>query len=381
MQLIVEEMEKSIHKPINIMDREGIIIASTDFTRIGKQHQGAIELIHKKLNQLMIEDDFDYDGSRNGINLPIIINNELVGVVGITGAAEEVAIFGSITKRMAELLIYDACQTEQIQQLETAKYTFIYQWIFDSSFLVSDEHSFLISAELLGINTALPRSAVIFQLKDPENTSNSFESPHCQQAVRLLHSEFPSKQGNIHIQLCNRFIMLTNDIEGSSLHTRLTALKKEIEQLLPVLIAIGVGTPSRTPKNIPISYKEADKACQFSEKTKDSRIKWYQETDLTLFLQNIPDYQQLSFVHKLFPGCNGTSISAWMAMLHYFFEFNGSITKTAASLYIHKNTLQYRLTKLKSLTGYDPRILQEAMPLYTAMIIYENSKLLQSLNI
>lgn len=381
MQLIVEEMEKSIHKPINIMDREGVIIASTDETRIGTVHTGAAELIQQKLSQVVIDKDCSHSGSKNGINLPIVIHDELVGVVGITGPKREVEVFGPIIKKMCELLIYDSCQTEQLQQLETAKYTFIYQWIFDHSFLTGNENDFLTSAELLGINTSIPRSVVILQLKEPESSPRSHPSPYSKQIKRLLHSKFPQKHGNIHVQLSNRFILLTNDIERHSLTERLTDLKKIAEALLPMQIAIGIGTPSLVPQDIPSSYKEADKACQFSVKTKDGRIKWYQETDLSVFLQDIPDHKQISFVQKLFSGCDNAGITIWMNMLHYFFEFNGSITKTAGSLYIHKNTLQYRLSKLKDLTGYDPRILQEAMPLYTAMLIYENNELLQKLNI
>ena len=40
-------------------------------------------------------------------------------------------------------------------------------------------------------------------------------------------------------------------------------------------------------------------------------------------------------------------------------EFNGSITQTAEKLFMHKNTLQYKLQKIKKLSGYDPRVLRD----------------------
>ena len=46
---------------------------------------------------------------------------------------------------------------------------------------------------------------------------------------------------------------------------------------------------------------------------------------------------------------------------------NGSISKISEELFIHKNTLQYRLSKMKLLTGYDPRILEEAVLLIIAL--------------
>lgn len=375
MQLIVEEMEKTIHKPINIMDREGCIIASTDISRVGSFHSGAQDLIQHRMNHLMISDDADYKESKNGISLPLMINNDLVGVVGVTGPQEEVEVFGSIIKKMAELLIYDAYQTEQQQQRANAKNTFIYQWLFDPAFPSDDEQTFQFNAQLLGIDTTIPRVIVLMQLREVSDAPIPYDSPYCRQFKKILKSDFPAKKGHVHIRLNNRFILLCAETNQEMLGWQLGTLKNKAEKQFPLALSIGIGTTSDTPQGVQRSYKEAERACQFSLKTRDAQIRWYQEADLILFLQDIPDYRQISFVHKLFPDCDTACIASWMKMLHYFFEYNGSITKTAASLYVHKNTLQYRLTKLRNLTGYDPRILNEAMPLYIAMIIYENNKL------
>jgi carbohydrate diacid regulator len=53
--------------------------------------------------------------------------------------------------------------------------------------------------------------------------------------------------------------------------------------------------------------------------------------------------------------------------LSCFFACNQSINKTAERLFIHKNTLQYRLIKIKEITGYDPRVFEEAVLLYLGL--------------
>lgn len=84
MQNIVEELEDTIQKNINIMDETGCIIASSDMSRIGTYHSGAQRVINQSLSELVISEEDNYAGAKNGINLPIIIENEIVGVVGIT---------------------------------------------------------------------------------------------------------------------------------------------------------------------------------------------------------------------------------------------------------------------------------------------------------
>lgn len=57
-------------------------------------------------------------------------------------------------------------------------------------------------------------------------------------------------------------------------------------------------------------------------------------------------------------------------MLIVFSKNDGSINLTSKELYIHKNTLQYRLKKIKELTGYDPRKLRDFSILYIATLLY-----------
>jgi carbohydrate diacid regulator len=56
--------------------------------------------------------------------------------------------------------------------------------------------------------------------------------------------------------------------------------------------------------------------------------------------------------------------------LKTFYEANGSITEAAEKLFIHKNTLQYRLKRIKEDTGYDPRILPDATMFYVALTFH-----------
>lgn len=54
-------------------------------------------------------------------------------------------------------------------------------------------------------------------------------------------------------------------------------------------------------------------------------------------------------------------------MILAYIKNNGSISKTSSDLFIHKNTLQYRLNKVAKMTGYNPRELKSLIVLYLAL--------------
>ena len=80
---IVREVSLAVDRPVNLMNDHGIIIASTDLSRIGTLHQGAYESIRDNMDCLIVRSDSDYPGSRIGINIPIRFEGQIAGVVGI----------------------------------------------------------------------------------------------------------------------------------------------------------------------------------------------------------------------------------------------------------------------------------------------------------
>ena len=96
---IVKELNTVIDQSVNMMNEEGIIIASTDQERVGQIHEGARKIIEQNLEELVIRQEDVYEGSLEGVNYPITIGGEVIGVVGLTGPVQEVAKYGQITKK------------------------------------------------------------------------------------------------------------------------------------------------------------------------------------------------------------------------------------------------------------------------------------------
>ena len=91
-QQIVEEIGDLVHQNINLMDQRGYIIASNDPSRIGQFHDGAYRIIRDSLPEYYVDQEAirRNPGLRQGINLPILVDGKVEGVIGITGSYEEV---------------------------------------------------------------------------------------------------------------------------------------------------------------------------------------------------------------------------------------------------------------------------------------------------
>ena len=80
---IVREIREITGRNINIMDQDGVIVASTDPQRVGQRHAGACQVLEQGLASLVVQEDEPRpDGARRGINLPICLDGQTVGVIG-----------------------------------------------------------------------------------------------------------------------------------------------------------------------------------------------------------------------------------------------------------------------------------------------------------
>lgn len=375
MQKIVEELEGTIQKNINIMDETGCIIASSDLSRIGTYHSGAQRVIRQKLDELVISDADEYAGAKNGINLPIIIEEKIVGVVGITGEKEEVQILGKIIQKMTKILIMDSYQNIQKKNMENMRNNFLFSWLFGNDDSGESEENLQLRGQLLGIDIDFDRVVVVFgviekklhaQPKDAEDEQRLYD-----QVIREIERCLKKEANHPVCQIGTKIIGFFHSSDQQEILKYAQEIIYNVEKQYSCQLYAGVGAVGTNRLEIRRSYREADTACNLAMRLKNKKIKVYSDVDIELLLENISKQDRELFVKRIFKDCEEEETVRWVQLLRCYSENNGSITKTAEDLYIHKNTLQYRLSKLKEATGYDPRNIVESIPLYIAMLIYE----------
>lgn len=364
MQKIAEEIGETIHKNINIMDETGCIIASTDAGRIGMFHTGAIELLNSSLPELIIEKDSN--GAKNGINLPLTIEDKNIGVVGITGRVEEVRELGNVIKKMTEIMILDWCRTNQKKAIDDQKRSFAVELLFGD-----DEEKLEFGIELLGMDMGQPRIVVVTDITFRSAHYNNEDSQEMMENItrKIKKSVESDNKQQLIVAMGMKVISIYNSCDVEKVYQDVKKIKGQVETAYPCILYSGIGSPGIGKKEIQWSYKEAGNACGYAKIVDNEFIKVYSNGDLRLLLTDISPKKRSDYLEGIYKNCDDEQIGEINKCLKSYLKNNGSIQRTAQELYIHKNTLQYRLGKIKSVTGYDPRILNEAIPLIMAVYL------------
>ncbi|MCA0991575.1 CdaR family transcriptional regulator [Pseudalkalibacillus hwajinpoensis] len=387
-QSIVEETEGIISRNINFMDGEGKIIASTDPNRIGHFHEGAYNVLQQQ-RSLVIEEDNELEGTRKGINLPVFLHDQIIGVIGITGEPEEIKQMGEVIQKMTEILVKEAYLDEQLELEDRAKEAFIDEWI-DGKW--DNDKLFASRGWILGINVHIPRVAVILDMigmndliyeklsSYQADVKGELEIQRFRRAIlQEIQSRFPPNSQHVIIPTgSTRYTLLlsVNDQVPESnrkrkIQFRLEQIQQAIESTYPFTMAAGIGRMYNTPREISKSVQESEKALLHSRK--QSNLFFYDQLGIESFLYDLSPEVRLDFVERILPLERVEKKDQLIQTLETFYKANGSIQKASSELFIHKNTLQYRLKKISEWTGYDPRNYEDSVLLQVALAFYKSN--------
>lgn len=158
--ILLEEIKETIGRDVNIMDRTGTILASTDPKRIGQLHTIAKEILEQQLPVLEVAAGEEGPGAQQGVNLPIYVGGNCEGVIGITGPPDAVRDFGAIVKKMTEIMLTTMRQQEQSLLVEQARSLFLEEWLFAQDL---DWAAFAERGALLDIDIREPKRIAILE--------------------------------------------------------------------------------------------------------------------------------------------------------------------------------------------------------------------------
>ncbi|MBN2850283.1 MAG: helix-turn-helix domain-containing protein, partial [Erysipelotrichaceae bacterium] len=130
----------------------------------------------------------------------------------------------------------------------------------------------------------------------------------------------------------------------------------------------GESNPS-TSVNLSKAYRRAQKALMASQATHVSTVSGYDELYLELLINDMNAATSREFVEKVLGKLSRDEREVAIQWLSALYLNDGSIQRTADQLFIHKNTLQYKLRRIKETTGMDPRN-SRYIPIFTLAIAF-----------
>ena len=350
-QKIVESLRDTIEQDINFIDNSGIIIASTDHKRINSLHEGALACI-KEGKTIAINSDDEYTGSKKGVNLPVKFQNEIVGVIGISGNLEVVEKYGDIIKKMTEILLREEWINENISaDIENKK--LIVESILNSNL---DEYDFLPkNLESSAKNIAVAKvnyDSLIFSTR--------------KNLIRFAESNFENNSLYVTF-LHNMFVIIYLNSDYRSIKDHLNLLNTQALKSYNLHLNFGVSSSYHRISNSKKFYNQAIRSQRWSEyKGELNPLVLYKDMELGLLITSLDEKDIYEYSYKVLKDIDINELKEYKELFLLYGKYNGSISAIADEMFMHKNTIQYRLNKLESMTGYDPRNYNDYLVLWFA---------------
>ncbi|MCM3706040.1 MULTISPECIES: CdaR family transcriptional regulator [Cytobacillus] len=353
-QEIVERTMKILNKNINVMNEDGIIIGSGEKERINQVHDGAL-LVLKKGESVEIDEKSAavLNGAKPGINLPIQFNKQIIGVVGITGEPEQIRNYAELVKMAAELVLEQSFLLERTQWKQRLQGEIVNLLISEESI---NESWLEERAGFLGYDLKIPRTAIVLKL--PEELGNKYQ--------KLINT--------IHFELGNQ------DLTGVTFNDEIVILKaggrselissiKRIASLSKRKAVIGIGSTSENSNGLKTSFRHARQLALIGPDIQPgvdyySYDEYWLEAEISTL--SLKETNTLSFYDRLMKQDKKGELAQ---TLDVFLKEGGDLGKIAERLFVHRNTLRYRLDKITELTGKDPRNVKMMLELYVAKLI------------
>jgi len=193
--------------------------------------------------------------------------------------------------------------------------------------------------------------------------------------VDVLSGMFPDKLQDFVLSINETDIAIVKQITGSTGPEDLEKLAQSMEDMLKnelrIKTVIGIGTVADHLRELADSYKEAQTAIDVGKVfDTEKSIMHYENLGIGRLIYQLPTTLCEIFLSEVFKKNSIDSLDQeTLFTINKFFENNLNVSETSRKLFVHRNTLVYRLEKIKKLTGLDLRQFDHAIVFKVALMV------------
>lgn len=339
----VERIAKYTDYNINIMNEQGIIIASRNPERIGSFHETAYNMIRSNLEISSVSNGDALLGVQNGVNLLVRYAKKPIAVVGVTGEPEKVREIAMIIKMSLETMV----RYESQQELEFSKIT-AHNRFFSLLFLEESPSQEQLKqlAEKLEFSPEKIRIPIMLYFVP--------ETP-LEQKVTAVQAYATGE--DMIWTVDNRHILVYKALEQNAATALASWHNQTAEWLQRIETAVAydrayVGT---------LQYNLSDyhlglSACRWLEKNLPvgDRVQYFMEHLDTYLLSLLPAAELHGIFNVYDHALEEDSKESILKMVGTLQKNDFNLVKSSEELFLHKNTLVFRLNKLRAALGINP---------------------------
>lgn len=229
-------------------------------------------------------------------------------------------------------------------------------------------------AEKLHIDTDVKRVVYIIETKHEKDTN----------ALETVRTLFAGKTKDFITAVDEKSIILVKEVKGHESYAELDKTAEVIADMLNTeamsAVHIAYGTVVNDIREVSRSYKEAKMALDVGKIFySDKNVVAYNRLGIGRLIYQLPMSLCQMFIKEIF---GGRALDEFddetLSTINKFFENNLNVSETSRQLYIHRNTLVYRLDKLQKSTGLDLRVFDDAITFKIALMVVKYMKYMES---
>ncbi len=359
-QRIVDKAQKIIAYPLNVMDETGIIIASTNQARKYQKHAGAV-LALTELKPIEISSDMlpEFPNVKPGVNLPIMFNQNAIGVIGISGPLSEVKPFGEMVKMAAEMVVEYTSMLEMTRWSERKQEEFLLEWIDPEAEFEHIENM----ASQLKLNIHKPHAVCLLEVQNAQEQQTVSTLLNGWSRQRLK-AEYSYKQTIIVLELFER------DGKNPSKSDDWSSLQQILTRSLTSPFYCSMGAVHASPQELPFAFANALAVLSAGKRLHpDRRFYHFNDYELPALFSGQLSGWQIQRLNRLLQQMQQTDPNL-ITTLRCWFDNHCDNKCTAAALYIHPNTLRYRLKRAEEICNVKLSQFKDLCLLYFSITLY-----------
>ena len=193
--------------------------------------------------------------------------------------------------------------------------------------------------------------------------------------VDVISSLFPDKLQDFVLSINETDVAVVKQLTAYPAEGELEKMAAHIEDTLRselfIKTVIGIGTVSEHLRELADSYKEAQTAIEVGKVfDTEKSIMHYENLGIGRLIYQLPTTLCEIFLSEVFKKSTIDSLDQeTLFTINKFFENNLNVSETSRKLFVHRNTLVYRLEKIKKLTGLDLRQFDHAIVFKVALMV------------
>lgn len=337
LQSTIDGLKNIIRRELSVAEREGKIVATTEESMVNTVIESADIFIQSPAENQLIQ-GYQY--------FKVFDNGSPEYIVMIKGEDEEAYRIGKIT----------AFQIQNLLVAYKERFdgdNFIKNLLLDNLLLV-DIYS---RAKKLRIENNVPRVVFLIETEIDKEFN----------VVEIVRSIFPTKQKDFVTAVDEKSIILVKELKEKDSKEEIDQISKHIYDTLSAeamtSVYVAIGTVVNDLKNVSASYKEAKMALEVGKIFEENKkIVNYEQLGIGRLIYQLPAPLCKMFINEVLHGLSMDQFDEeTLTTVNKFFENNLNVSETSRQLYIHRNTLVYRLDKLQKMTGLDLRNFDDAI--------------------